>query len=103
MPAAGNVHALCGSSACTALPAMKTPARSITITAEHGTSIAAARKRPATQHVTDTTTDATAIVLKRWKKVSATIWGSVSIDMSSIMPTRRMVSTMQTATITVIV
>ena len=73
-------------------------ANNITIIAAHGTLMVAEMNNPVTPHAIDIIIDNITIILNRGANISAIIWGNVSIDMSSIMPTRRMVSTMHTAT-----
>ncbi len=80
-----------------------TPTMIITILAEHGTSTIAPTISPEILHTRDITTEANIMLLNRRKYISAAIIGSESIDMSNITPTRRIVSTMHTATSTVMV
>lgn len=75
---------------------------SMTMTAEQGISIIELIKSPP-RHVSRDTMALVAISgPMRWQKISATIIGSESMDISSITPTRRIVSTIHTATSTVI-
>ena len=82
---------------------MKTAAITITIIAEQGTSIMVPMKRPIRLHMRDMPTEANIMALNRRKNISAVIIGSDSMDISSMMPTRRIVSTMHTAISTVMV
>ena len=79
----------------------KKTARISTISAEQGTSITVERKRPPREATAENTADAMAIGVNLCQKTSAVIIGSDIIDISSMMPTRRMVSTIHTATSTV--
>ena len=80
---------------------MKNPTMVRTIRAEQGTSMIVDRKRPVSEAVSDMTAEAVITEQKRRKNTSAVMIGSDSIDMSSMIPTRRMVRTMHTAVSTV--
>ena len=86
---------------CTIFATTKAAASKSTITAEHGTSTAADINSPVTEAASDIKADTTATGTKRLHHTSAVIIGSDIIDISSIMPTRRIVSTIQSATSTV--
>ena len=83
-------------------PIRNITANKITIIAAHGTLIAAEINNPATPHTIEIIIDSNTIILNRGANISAIIWGNVSIDIKSIMPTRRIVSTIHTATMAVI-
>lgn len=74
-----------------------------TMIAEHGTSVAADRKIPAMLVAMDMAVDMSIMPKNRWFHVSAISTGTVSIDISNIMPTSLMVSTIHTATSMVMV
>lgn len=75
----------------------------MTIIAEHGTSTNVPSNRPPTLQTTEIITDSNIMTRKRLENTSAVIIGIDSIDISSMTPTSRIVSTMHTAIITVIV
>lgn len=77
--------------------------RTITISAEQGTSMMVPSISPPTLQAADTPIDMNIMFLNRLLNNSAVIWGNASIDISNIMPTSLMVSTMHTATNTVMV
>lgn len=84
-------------------PKRNITANNITIIAAHGTFIIAEINNPATPHTIDIIIDSTTIILNRGANISAIICGNVSIDINSIIPTSRMVSTIHTATMAVII
>ena len=69
--------------------------------AEHGTLMMVASRSPEREQISEIAIDSHIMELKRLTNASAVIWGSESIDISSITPTSRMVRTMHTATRTV--
>jgi hypothetical protein len=79
-----------------------TVAITTTINAEQGTSTTVANAKPPRQQATETSTERSIIEENLRAKVSAVSWGNDISDMSNIMPTKRMVSTIQSATSTVI-
>ena len=84
-------------------PIRNITANKITIIAAHGTFIIAEINKPATLHTTEIIIDNNTIILNRGANISAIIWGNVSIDIKSIIPTNLIVSTIHTATIAVII
>lgn len=82
---------------------MKTAAFISTMNAEQGTSATALRASPASEHTTDIAIASSIMGVKRRVNTSAVIMGIDIMAISSITPTRRIVSTMHIATSTVMV